>query len=106
MKRQNRYDEEYETLLKKKEKPVLPPPEIPSRAKQSIALAFAIIFVGIICIYLFVATFFSNTCISKTEGRWAYFIFAILTIPSGSYTLFIAYQVYHRNPNYSWPMIF
>lgn len=104
MKKRN--EEEYESLLKKKENRPLSHPKIPDRAKHSIILAFVIIFVGLLCLYLFVATFFSNTPISKTEGRWSYFTFAILTIPSGSYTLFVAYQVYKRNPKYNWPMIY
>lgn len=106
MRKQKRNEEEYESLIKKKESTPLPPPKIPDRARRSIVLSFIIIFVGILCFFLFIATFFSNTPISKTEARWMYFTFAILTIPSGSYTLYVAYQVYHRNPEYNWPMIY
>lgn len=104
--RKKRNEDDCERLLKKNENPPFSSPRIPERAKHSIVLAFVIIFIGLLCSYLFIATFFSNTIISKTEGRWAYFIFAILTIPSGSYTLYVAFQVYHRNPEYNWPMIY
>ena len=106
MYRKQGQSDEYERLVKKADYRDLPPPEIPNRAKKSIIIAFLLMIVGFFSFYLFVMTFQGGNFFSNIKGRWAYFIIFISATPSGFYTIFIAYQVYHRNPNYNWPMLF
>ena len=103
--RRTKKSEEYESFIKKNENKQSHP-YIPSKAKKSIIFSIILIFLGLLTTYLFIATFFSNTFMSTTEGRWAYFIYSILTIPVGIRTLYIAYKVYNRDPKFDWPMIF
>jgi hypothetical protein len=51
-------------------------------------------------------TFFPTVLPLNAHSRWPLFIFGVLSLPSGVYTLYLAYLIYHREPGYYWPMIF
>jgi hypothetical protein len=96
---------EYERLLGHPEDQVLPPPQIPGRAKKSIAVAFLLCFLGGACFVLFLGTFLWLPP-DRANARWPFFILGLLAVPSGARTLYLAWQIYHRAPGYNWPMIF
>lgn len=78
---------------------------IPQGAIKPILVAFILICLGIFSLFSFFNTF-SDDSFFVPGSRWYFFIVMFLTIPAGSFTLFLAYQAWNRVPGYSWPMIF
>jgi hypothetical protein len=98
--------DEYQRLLDAGSHPKLPPPPVPGRAKKAILIAILLCLLGLVCFSLFVVTFFPAVLRLNQHSRWPLFIFGLLALPSGVYTLYLAYLIYHRKPGYHWPMIF
>jgi hypothetical protein len=98
---------EYEVFLETEPQPPLPPPRIPGPAKKAIVVAVLLCVLGCVCLGLFLATFSENSVMSTNRSsRWPLFVFGLLSLPSGFYTLYLGRLIYRRTPGYYWPMIF
>ena len=86
-------------LVKRKHSP------IPSQAIRPLIIATLLILLGLFCIVAFIITF-TDYNFFVPSSRWYFVIVSFLTIPAGSYTFFLAYMAWTRQPGYSWPMIF
>lgn len=90
---------------KKKEDPKSSKRSIPQRALKSIIIAILLVTVGIICSVLFSLSYKPPF---NTIGNYRYYLLSVgvLTIPAGTYTLYLAYKCYIGADNYRWSILF
>jgi hypothetical protein len=99
--------EERQALLRPEPRQILPPPRLPWPAKKAIIVATILCFLGFVCFALSLATWFSGSFMGRNRNsRWPLFVLGVLALPSGVYTLYLAWLIYNRTPGYYWPMIF
>ena len=80
--------------------------KIPRQAIKTIIIAVLICLIGLLCFVLFIQTIVDPDGRMGTSGGWTFFVFGLLALPSGSYTLYLAYKIYNECPGYYWPMLF
>ena len=80
--------------------------KIPPRAIKSIIVAFLLVILGISCFFFLILSYTDILYYAFHDHRLMLFLIGSVTIPCGSYTLYIAYQCYHMVGQYRWPMIF
>jgi hypothetical protein len=59
-------------------------------------IAILLCLLGLLCFSLFITTFFPAPPHLNPHSCWPLFIFGALSLPSGVYTLYLAYLIYHR----------
>ena len=77
---------------------------IPAPAKKSIVVACLLVALGLVCLTMFVCSFFTGS--DMNGGKWALPVVGGLSLASGIYTLYLARLIYNETPGYYWSMIF
>ena len=80
--------------------------KIPLKAIKSIIIAILLVFFGMICLFLSLFSFGNSLEYLFGQRRVMLGILSLITIPSGSWTLILAYRCYYHYPGYRWPMLF
>ena len=98
------------TMRNSEEEPLIKKEEhhnrIPQRAIKTIAMSVILEVIGIICLSLLVLSFCDNTMYTLRKNRITLTGFMVLCLPSGFYTLFVAWKAYHNAKGYHWGMIY
>ena len=80
--------------------------KIPLKAIKSIIIAILLVILGISCFVFLILSYTDMLYYTFHDHRLMLLLIGSVTIPCGSYTLYIAYHCYYMIGHCRWPMIF